>query len=61
MSFHRVNQTKKNGNVKKKQFNLMYFATTDFHGHGITAKMKIQTWRSVTHAKTGIIESVRIY
>ena len=39
----------------------MYFATADFHGYGITAKIKIQTWRSVTYAKTGIIESVRIY
>ena len=35
----------------------MYFAITDFHVYGITAK----TMRHVIHAKTGIIGSLRIY
>ena len=36
-----------------------WVTSADFHEYGITAKIKM--WRSVTHAKTGIIESTRIY
>ena len=55
MNLYQISQAKKQYAVKKKRLNLIYFATADFHGYDITAKIKIKSIKSMTQAKTCII------